>query len=191
LAVVRGIAVSLAAAFFRAGNEAGNDAPEGDSGRARLGRLAATAIGLESLLGIGAIGGGLALMLGPHGEILPLPVSALTGSPFADYFIPGVILFAIIGLGPLGAAVLTWRRHPLAPLLACAVGAALLIWLVVEIAIVGYTNHPPLQAIYLGLGAAITLVGVAWMCRTGFRLLRPAAPPRGEARRPGGLPGVG
>ena len=127
------------------------------------------------MLGIGAIGGGLALMLGPRGEIIPLPVSALTGSPFADYFVPGAILFAIIGLFPLGAAVLTLRRHRVAPLLACAVGTALIIWLVVEIAVVGYTNHPPLQAAYLGLAAVITLVGVAFMRQARSRLLPRAA----------------
>jgi hypothetical protein len=133
-----------------------------------LGRLAATAIALEILLGIGAIGGGIALMAGPNGEVLPLPVSALTGSPFADYFAPGAILFAILGLGPLGAALLAWRRHPLAPFLAFAVGSALLIWLAVEIAIVGYANDPPLQPLYLGLGIVIVLVGVVWWRRTGF-----------------------
>jgi uncharacterized membrane protein len=137
-----------------------------------LGRLAATAIALEILLGIGAIGGGIALMAGPDGEILPLPVSALTGSPFADYFAPGAILFTILGLGPLGAALLAWRRHPVAPFLALAVGGALLIWLAVEIAIVGYANDPPLQPLYLGFGVVIALVGVVWLRRTGFRFVR-------------------
>lgn len=132
-----------------------------------LSRLAAIAIGLEILLGIGAIGGGLALMAGPRGEVLPLPVSALAGSPFSDYFWPGAILFTIIGLAPLGAAVLAWRRHWVAPLLAFAVGVALLVWLVVEIALVGYSSDPPLQALYLGLGAAIALVGVCWIGETG------------------------
>jgi hypothetical protein len=46
-----------------------------------------------------------------------------------------------------------------APLLTCAVGAALLIWLIVEIVIVGYSNDPPLQAQYLGFGVVIALVG--------------------------------
>ncbi len=117
---------------------------------------------LEILLGVGAVGGGIALMVGPDGEILPLPVSALAGSPFANYFVPGAILFAILGLGPLVAAGLAWRRHPLAPFLTVATGGALIIWLLVEIAIVGYTNHPPLQALYLGLGIVIALVGAAW-----------------------------
>lgn len=139
--------------------------------------MAAAAIGLEVLLGIGAIGGGVALMAGPHGEIIPLPVSALAGSPFADYFVPGAILFAVLGLGPVGAAVLAWRRHPMAPLLAFTVGGALLIWLAVEIVIVGYTNDPPLQPIYLGLGIVITLLGISWLRQTGIRF-----GPRPEAR---------
>ncbi len=46
--------------------------------------LSMTAAVLEVLLGIGALGGGLALMLGPHGEILPLPMSLLNGSLFAS-----------------------------------------------------------------------------------------------------------
>lgn len=131
-----------------------------------LGRLAATAIVLEVVLGLGAIGGGLALMAGPNGEILPLPVSALRGSPFANYFVPGAVLFIVIGLGPIGAAVLAWRRHAVAPLLTFAVGVALLVWLVVEIEFVGYSGAPPLQALYLGLGTTITLVGVAWLRET-------------------------
>jgi hypothetical protein len=136
-----------------------------------LGRFAIAAIALEVLLGIGAVGGGIALMAGPNGEILPLPVSALTGSPFANYFAPGAILFAILGLGPLAAAVVAWRRHPVAPFLALAVGGALLIWLGVEIGIVGYSGDPPLQAGYLGLGVLIMLVGACWLGQTGWRSL--------------------
>ena len=137
-----------------------------------LGPLPAGVIGLEILLGVGALGGGVALMAGPKGEILPLPVSALTGSPFSDYFVPGAILFAILGLGPLCAAVLAWRHHPAAPFLAFVVGCALLVWLAVEIAIVGYASHPPLQALYLGLGAVITLLGAVWLSETGLLRVR-------------------
>ena len=124
----------------------------------------------------GALGGGAALMAGPGGEIIPLPLSALGGSPFDSYFVPGLILFCVLGVGPLGAAALAWRRHPLAPLAAPAAGAALLIWLAVEIAIVGYSNDPPLQAFYLVLGAAITAVGLGWhraVTRSRASLIRP------------------
>src|ERR1019366_3981806 len=49
------------------------------------------------------------------------------------------------------------------------VGGALLIWLVVEILIVGYSSHPPLQAAYLGLGVVITLIGACWLGQTATR----------------------
>jgi hypothetical protein len=101
-------------------------------------------------------------MAGPRGEIIPLPLSALNGSPFETYIAPGLILFCVLGLGPLAAALLAWRRHPLAPMATLAVGVALLIWMAVEIAIVGYSNSPPLQAFYALLGAAITGVGLGW-----------------------------
>jgi uncharacterized membrane protein len=111
-------------------------------------------------------------MAGPHGEILPLPVSVLAGSFFNDYFAPGAILFTILGLGSLGAAAVTWRRQPVARFLALAVGGALLIWLVSEIAIVGYSNHPPLQALYLGLGVVMVLVAIAWIRQAERRARR-------------------
>lgn len=101
-------------------------------------------------------------MAGPGGEILPLPVSALAGSPFADYLVPGAILFTVLGIGPLWVGVLTWHRHPLAPVMAAAVGGALLVWLIVQISIIGYSDDPPLQAIYLALGVVLTAVGVRW-----------------------------
>jgi uncharacterized protein len=151
------------------------DAPASEqacSMRPRLGRSAVAAIALEIFLAVGALGGGLALMAGPNGEILPLPVSALAGSAFANYFVPGTILFVVLGVGSLGAAVLAWRRHRIAPLLACAAGGALMIWLLVQVAIVGYSNDPPLQAFYFGLGVVLTLVGIGWM--------RSASVPDGE-----------
>jgi hypothetical protein len=128
--------------------------------------LAMAAAILELVLAAGALGGGLALMLGPHGEIIPLPVALLQGSPFSDYFMPGLILFVVLGIGSAVVAVLAWRQQSWAPVLTVAVGAALLIWLVVQIAIIGYSNDPPLQLIYLVLGVATGMVGVAWMART-------------------------
>src|ERR1700676_2170695 len=125
-------------------------------------RFAKASVFLEVFLSIGAFGGGSALMLGSRGEIIPLPVSALRDSPFETYFEPGLILFCALGLGPLAAALLAWRRHPLAPIAALGVGIALLIWMAVEIAIVGYSNHPPLQLFYALLGALITGVALVW-----------------------------
>jgi hypothetical protein len=131
-----------------------------------LTRFAAASLVLEGVLSIGALGGGLVLIVAPRGEIMPLPLSALAGSPFETYLGPGLILFTVLGLGPLIAARLAWIRHPLAPVAALVVGAALLIWIAVEIAIVGYSNEPPLQAIYLVLGALISAVALGWLAQT-------------------------
>ena len=107
-------------------------------------------------------------MLAPRGEILPLPLSALVGSPFETYFVPGLILFGVLGLGPLVAANLVWLRHPLAPAAAFVVGAALVTWVGVEVAIIGYSNEPPLQAIYMVIAVAILLVAIRWFWEVGF-----------------------
>jgi hypothetical protein len=133
-----------------------------------LSRVAKGAFALEVVLSVGALAGGLILMLAPRGEILPLPLSALAGSPFDTYFVPGLILFGVLGFGPLVAARLAWLRHPLAPTAAFIVGAGLLIWVAVEIAIIGYSNEPPLQAIYGILGVAILLVASRWLLDVGL-----------------------
>ena len=139
-----------------------------DRTRHPLSGVAKGALALELVLSIGALAGGLILMIAPRGEILPLPLSALAGSPFDTYFVPGLILFGVLGFGPLVAARLAWRRHPLAPTAAFIVGAGLLIWVAVEVAIIGYSNEPPLQAIYGSLGVAIVLVACRWLAAVGL-----------------------
>jgi hypothetical protein len=155
---------------------------QGSSAVQPLSRFARASIALELLLGVGALGGGLVLTVAPRGEIMPLPLSALDGSPFETYLGPGLILFTVLGIGPFVAAWLALRRHPLAPFAAFAVGVALLIWVAVEIAIIGYSNEPPLQAIYLVMGAAITLVALGWLAEAGLpvrhRRIKEVAPPR-------------
>jgi len=133
-----------------------------------MSRVAKAAVLLEILLSVGALGGGLVLMIAPRGQIMPLPLSALAGSPFDTYLVPGLILFGVLGLGPLVAARLAWLRNPLAPTAAFVVGTALLIWVAVEVAIIGYSNEPPLQAIYGILGVAIVLVAIRWLLDVGL-----------------------
>jgi hypothetical protein len=58
-------------------------------------------ISLLLFLGVGAIGGGLLLIISPSGKLLGgLPLSILAHSPFSDFLIPGIILFLILGLSP-------------------------------------------------------------------------------------------
>ena len=56
---------------------------------------------LLGFLGLGAIGGGGALIISPGGELLEMPLSILENSPFNSFLIPGIILFTVLGLVPL------------------------------------------------------------------------------------------
>ena len=124
-------------------------------------RLSRWAVCLELFLSLSALGGGLALILGPRGEIIPLPLGLLNGSVFATYFLPGLVLFLVLGLGSMAAAWITWRGHRRGPLATITTGFALLIWMGVEIFIVGYSNQPPLQPIYIALGVSLVGIGIA------------------------------
>jgi hypothetical protein len=90
--------------------------------------------------------------------------------------VPGLILFGVLGFGPLVAARLAWLRHPLAPTAAFVVGAGLLIWVAVEIAIIGYSNEPPLQAIYGAIGVAILLIAIRWLRDAGLPTMHRGMP---------------
>jgi len=57
---------------------------------------------LLGFLGLSAFGGGGALIISPSGKLLGgLPLSILKNSPFADFLIPGIILFVVLGLVPV------------------------------------------------------------------------------------------
>jgi hypothetical protein len=85
---------------------------------------------LELVLSAGALAGGLVLILAPRGEIMPLPLGALAGSPFETYLVPGVILFGVLGLGPLIAARFAWLRHPVYLVLGAVITLLALRWVV-------------------------------------------------------------
>ena len=53
------------------------------------------------LLSLGAIGGGIILIISPTGELLGLPLSEFKNIPFNSFLIPGTILFSVLGIIPL------------------------------------------------------------------------------------------
>jgi len=65
---------------------------------------------------------------------------------------------------------------------AFVVGAGLLIWVAVEVAIIGYSNEPPLQAIYGTHGVVIMLVSIRWLLSIGLPRLDGIAPRRSDHR---------
>ena len=51
-------------------------------------------------LALGAIGGGIVLIISPKGELIGLPLSEFKNMPFDSYLIPGIILFSVLGVIP-------------------------------------------------------------------------------------------
>ncbi len=115
-----------------------------------------------------AVGGGVALMARPDGAILHMPLSLLAGSPFNDYGVPGLALTVFVGVGMLGAALLRWQHRPYAVELEITTGAALVIFEIVEVSLIGFS---PLQVLYGGLGAVVLAVAARhWVAARWLRL---------------------
>jgi hypothetical protein len=88
-----------------------------------------------------------------------IPQSWLDGSPFHSFFVPSLFLFVVIGGGMLVATIAWWRRSRLAPWVSLTMGALLMLWIVVQVSIIGYVSW--MQPTSFVAGAAIvTLAGV-------------------------------
>ncbi|MBU2650814.1 MAG: hypothetical protein KKA81_07755 [Bacteroidetes bacterium] len=98
--------------------------------------------------GLSGLGGGIGLIIDPSGETLHIPLNWLQGSPFSDFLIPGIILLLVLGLFPLAVSYALIRKLSWSWMASLVVGIALIIWIVVEILIIGYQPKPPLQLIY-------------------------------------------
>ncbi len=107
---------------------------------------------LQAVVALGALPCGVLFMASPDGSLLNMPISMLTGSPFADFFWPGLILFAVNGLGQTAAAVLSFRRHRFAGLAGAVMGLSLMIWIFVQVSMIGGGHW--LQYLYFAIGVA-------------------------------------
>jgi hypothetical protein len=129
-----------------------------DRPRSGIARLVAV---LETFLGLGAMAGGAALMVAPDGHLLGMTTRLLAGSPFHSYLVPGIVLFTLIGVGPVLAAATTLWRLRIAPQAAVAVGVLLIGWIAVEMVVLAGPGSLA-WAFYLVLGTSIAVLGAAW-----------------------------
>lgn len=125
-----------------------------------------------ALLGAGALGGAAFLVSDPSGKSMQWTLDMLAGSPFPDFFVPGLILGGLFGIGSFIVVGLGLVRHPIAPFLAFAIGVAQMIWITVELAIIGEFSflHPACFA--LGLVIAATAVRWGWPTFQAWRANR-------------------
>jgi hypothetical protein len=109
------------------------------------------------LQGISGLLGGISLIIDPSGGQIGLPVNWLEGSPFENFLIPGIILLTVLGVFPLVTTMGLISGTRKALISSRLIGYALLIWIGVEIIIIGYRPDPPLQLIF-GIEGVIILL---------------------------------
>jgi hypothetical protein len=135
-------------------------------------------IALMAFQAASALAGGAAMLIAPRGGIFPIEM--LAASPFDTFLIPGLLLFGVLGVLP---AVATWallarpRWRAMAPVerafaahwswpFAGALGVALVIFIAVEVAMIG--GHW-LQGLYGGVGLALVALTLWPDTRRSYR----------------------
>lgn len=109
----------------------------------------------QAFVALTALAGGIALILGSLdpalGSVLVPPGAYLSGSPFASYAVPGLLLIVLVG-GTHGVAFFSLRaRSSWAARFSAAGGFACLIWIFVQMI---YIPFSALQALYFAIGLA-------------------------------------
>lgn len=115
-------------------------------------------IGLSLFTGLTALAGGLLLIAAPDGSLLRMDSTALKGSPFSDWRVPGVLLAVLVGIGFLLAAHWVWRRRRGAQILAAIGGGGLILFEAAEFAWIGFQ---PLEAVFAGVGIAVVVLALS------------------------------
>lgn len=107
---------------------------------------------LLAFIAINAFGGGSYGMMSPK----ELPKEWLEGSPFDSFFIPSLVLFVVVGGSHILAAFWVLRNKPHGYTAAILAGVVLLIWILVQVAIIGFVSF--LQPLMAGLAVVVLVL---------------------------------
>jgi hypothetical protein len=110
---------------------------------------------LLGFLALNAFGGGYYGMAGAK----DIPLEWLQGSPFNNYFMPSLILFIVVGGYFATASVLCFINHPLQHRATVLSALISLIWIAVQVAIIGYVSwmQPAVAA------SALLIILLSWI----------------------------
>ena len=112
---------------------------------------------LQAFIGVGAVAGGLGLALDPSGESLGIPRELLEETPFATFLIPGIVLFAVNGLGSITGAIASFAQHRYAGHAAIVLAIFLIAWILAQV--YWFAGFHWLHWLYLGLGIVELALG--------------------------------
>jgi uncharacterized membrane protein len=115
---------------------------------------------LQIFIGITAVLGGFGLVSDPSGIKMNVPLELLNNSPFANYFIPGLVLLIVIGIGNVLAGIVTFlrNRNRYTGNLAVFLGVFLTLYMAIEVLFIGLQNFS--QPLYFILGGVELILGL-------------------------------
>ena len=120
---------------------------------------------IAAVTALGALPVGVSLITDPSGAGIGLPNSWIANSIFGSYLVPGLYLLLMNGVGMIGLIALIVARHWSAPWWMGTLGVGLIIWILVQLAIMPETSW--LQWFFLLSGLALGFVALFWLRRTG------------------------
>jgi hypothetical protein len=85
------------------------------------------------IIGFAAVISGWMLIRDPSGDSIGLTLKLLENSPFEDYFIPGLVLFAVNGIGSLICSLLISTNQRYFGITTMILGVAMIIWIAAEV----------------------------------------------------------
>jgi hypothetical protein len=115
---------------------------------------------VTALVGLTAVAGGLALVVGFEADLVAPATSVLAGSGFSSFLVPGLLLAVVVGGTQLAAAVLAVVRSRWTVLAVTIAAVVLLVWIFAETALIPWSV---LQALYFAVGLGeigLVLVGL-------------------------------
>jgi hypothetical protein len=113
---------------------------------------------LDAVVGVTAVGGGVALAAGLEGQ--RYPVAWLEGTPFGSYLVPGLILAVAVGGSAASAAVLTATAPGVGARVSALAGVILMGQIAGEVRVL---KQPItwIEVVYFAIGSAMVALGLA------------------------------
>lgn len=124
------------------------------------------------VIGVGALGGGYACIVEPMAP-LGAPLSMLDGSPFDSFFVPGLVLFGLFGIGNIVGAVLLAKRVTWHGYIAGVLGGGMVVWIVIQVLIIDTIAF--LHILFFFIGIVEGTIGLAMLLQADLfpaRLVR-------------------
>ena len=120
---------------------------------------------LQVFIGLGAVIGGLALVLDPSGSNPGIPLEMLKSTPFSTFLVPGLVLLMVNGIGSIVGATASLKIYKCAGEIAIALGLFLAVWILLQV--YWFAGFHWLHGLYLSLGLLELILG--WLLRKELR----------------------